>query len=196
MRSRAAILGWKNRYGMNEEEARELIVALSHNPLSLARVEAKWDPVDNVVIEVEATGGGTITLRDIESGRRLAREIIKHEVHATMRCGIYEEDGTVRQVPPNEWIGRDFGYQRSEKQVQCSPTIKAIKYFCGMTNELDGPPKFWRVNFIDSKTDQQYGGDIAFATSEQVDEFIRRYIEKDCPASDSQEFLELKNEYR
>jgi hypothetical protein len=180
---------------MSEEEARELMAALSHNPLSLSHAEARWDPLDEFVIDVEATGGGKITLKDIESGRRLAREVITHETQATMRCGILEEDGSINFCSLQDWANGDFGYQRSEKHVQCNPAIRATRCFCGITNAFDGPPKFWRVTLFNTETGEQYGGDIPFLTSDQADEFIRRYIDRGCPGSNKREFSDLKNEY-
>ena len=176
---------------MTEKEARELMVAFSHNPVSLETVKANWDPVDDFVVVVEATGGGQITLRDVESGRKLAREIAAHETQVSTRCGILNEDGSVTQCGLHEWAGRDFGYQRSLKEVECSLTVKAVRFFGGITNELDGPARFWKVNFIDAGTGQTYGGHLSFETSNEADDFVSRYVAKGRPAEDTQEFADI-----
>jgi hypothetical protein len=188
--SKAAL---RPRYGnyMTIDEARELIQLFSHNPVTVEHAKARTNDRNEIELVVSLNNGVERTFSDVEEGRKFARLVITNEMQQGTRYAQLDPGGQQVEVPYADWVNRDFGFERSMKEFPCSPTIQAKRFFGGVCNDLDGPGRFWHINFTDSETAKTYGGDLAFETSDDADDYIRRYIDKGCPTPDSNGRLHL-----
>ena len=81
------------------------------------------------------------------------------------------------------WMFRDL--EKRQTKIRCSPDVEATITFTGQSPpevSLDGRAKFWSVSFYSAARNEHFGwGPGVFATKEQAQGCVARYIAKGCP---------------
>jgi len=75
-----------------------------------------------------------------------------------------------------DWVNwqRAGGPKRTMQTIREFGDIKGIVWFCGVSNTLDGTPKFWEVGFLDPKNRPIWKGSM-FETREMAVAYIENY---------------------
>jgi hypothetical protein len=95
----------------------------------------------------------------------------------TLRFAVPGQNGEAVACDRETWRNwqNASGAKQTMEAIQDFGEAKGTVWFCGVSDTLDGPPRFWEAGFLDSKDKPIWPGEV-FETRELAINYIKTYI--------------------